>query len=198
MDVCRFSASTNCKSSSSLSSSAECFAPWIVVYLNILSLSFHTQSPICFAFTCLYIFPHNQTYVWLYMIKNKQAHCVAVSSCLCSFPFLFAHRCGEREAVCLIYTSHCSCEAFYRSKYTDTHTYNGHHTHTHTHTSAVSMRARRQAPEEMFLYMCYTHDEQATRFQCYRVTVLNVVAIRLDVFYRYYRYFCECHPRNSE
>lgn len=132
MDVCRFSASTNCKSSSSLSSSAECFAPWIVVYLNILSLSFHTQSPICFAFTCLYIFPHNQTYVWLYMIKNKQAHCVAVSSCLCSFPFLFAHRCGEREAVCLIYTSHCSCEAFYRSKYTDTHTYNGHH-HTHTH-----------------------------------------------------------------
>lgn len=150
-----------------------------------------------------------QTNIWLCTIKNKQL--IALLSVLFRFLHYFVIRCFDVRiewTLCDGWSalsrrpsyvspcmrccfSFCLCEAFGGYKYARTHTMSTDRcvflfwnrlTQTHSHTATTGHADK--CPRKRF-YMCFTHDEQVTRFSVLSCSaVFNVVAIRLDVFYR--------------
>lgn len=88
----------------------------------------------------------------------------------------------ERQAARLIYRRMwCACWSFFfrlyiRGPHTDASYFD-----VFTHTLE---RAHADRPEETLLHVLYSRASKSPVFHCYRVTVFNIVAIWLDVFYR--------------
>lgn len=153
--------------SSSSSSSAKCFAPLIVVYLNILSYFPHNHRSALRSRVSTFFNTNKRLFDYIWLKINSPLRC-----CLFLFVFVsffhirFTLIDVENAKRSVLYTKwYCLYEAFYQYKYSCTQTHIDSYTERERererevnaerlYSYTIWIRARRQAPEEICLYMC--------------------------------------------